>query len=123
MKEKEANTPTPKLIKLFQKISFLLREKIKKGKGGADLIKELPDGSLVSPYDTLADCFKNLEEIFTESGKKADLRIWLDLDANDFYNPETEKYDFENAKKPSSPEELEDALFKVFSDKKIVGVV
>jgi hypothetical protein len=41
----------------------------------------------------------------------------LDFSAKTFYNSETKKYDFENAKKPLELEELEDAIAKIVTDK------
>lgn len=121
--KEESTIGFDEFITISQKLGLLLREKIKKSKSGADSLKEEGDGSILSPYDTIADCLKAVEEAITEAGGIDILSVWLDIDAAQFYNSEQDRYEFENAKKASTAEELEDALFKTILDRKSVEVI
>lgn len=122
-KEIQTQVSHSQIVDAVQEFGFSLRGKISKGKGGADLVKELGDGSLISPYDTMADAIKNIDDILGSLDLSEQYGLWIDISAQDFYDKETEKYEFENAKKPSTVEDLEDAYFKLFADKKSVVVI
>lgn len=124
MKEGAQRLEIPSLLEKITKFGKGLREIISKGKGGQALINEVGDGSLICPYDTLNDCLKPILELFKEQDLNSQFSLWIDLNSPNFYNPELEKYEFENLKKPSEAKDIEDILFKLIVDKpqiKILG--
>jgi hypothetical protein len=88
-----------------------------------DLIKLLLDGSYASPYDTIAEVIKVIEEVLKFTCSSDFFSLWINFAAYKYWNKETSKYEFENFKKPSDAEEVEDMISKLLLDKKIVKVI
>lgn len=94
----------------IKKVAVALRKGIASGKSGESAVKIQPDGSFLCPFDTISENVKLVEDAISNSGFKESIFIRLDVDADSFYSPDQKKYDFENAKKASEPEEMEDAI-------------
>jgi enolase len=54
------------------------------------------DCSFISPYDTINDNLKMLEDAINQCGLKDVIKIGLEFNANDLYKPDLKKYEMEN---------------------------
>lgn len=81
------------------------------------------DGSYISPFDTIAEVIKVIEEALKAANATDVFSLWINFGAHKYWNKDTSKYDFENFKKPSDPEEVEDLVAKLLLDKKLIKVV
>lgn len=88
-----------------------------------DLVKCHLDGSYIPQFETIAEGLKVIEEVFKTLNAAEHLSLWVNFGAQQYWNKEQGKYEFENFKKPSDPEEVEDLLAKLLLDKKLIKVV
>lgn len=118
------------LLQAVRKVYTETENVLAKGKGGRgsvqlsiDLVKPLLDGSYVSPFDTIAEVIKVIEEALKATNNGELFSLWINFGAHKYWNKEASKYDFENFKKPSDPEEVEDLIAKLLLDKKTIKVI
>jgi len=71
----------------------------------------------------VAEALKVIEEVFKTLNAAEHFSLWINFAAHQYWNKEQGKYEFENFKKPSDPDEVEDLLAKLLLDKKLIKVV
>lgn len=81
------------------------------------------DGSYIPQFETVAEALKVVEEVFKTLNASEHFSLWVNFGAAQLWNKEQGKYEFENFKKPSDPEEVEDLIAKLLLDKKLIRVV
>ena len=81
------------------------------------------DGSIIPQFDTISEAIKIIEEVFKITGASDHLSLWINFASYNYYNKDISKYEYENFKKPSDVDEIEDGLAKLLLDKKIIRVI
>ncbi len=111
------------LLLLTRRVYVEVENIIAKGKGGRDLVKPALDGSYISPFDTAAEAIKVIEDALKAANATEHFFVWINFSAYKYWNKDISKYEFENFKKGSDPDEVEDLIAKLCLDKKIIKVV
>jgi len=64
-----------------------------------------------------------MEDAIVAADLKGQIFVKLDMDADSFYKAEEKKYDFENAKKHTEQEEMEDTYLKFLTDRPCIKIL
>jgi len=69
------------------------------------------------------ETLKIMEDAIVAADLKGQIFVKLDMDADSFYKAEEKKYDFENAKKHTEQEEMEDTYLKFLTDRPCIKIL
>lgn len=110
---------------IFKAIMVVTKKILTAGKLGENGFRINLEGSHFSPYDTINDTVKILEEIIKELLKDNSLMplkmsIGIDCSANGFYNESTKKYDIEGMKNPSDSDGMVDYYLKYLTEHPLI---
>lgn len=78
------------------------------------------EGSYNSPYDTINDTVKMLEEIIKDTGESNKLSIGIDCSANNYYNETTKKYEMDTIKGTPDADQLIDYYLKYCTEHPLI---
>lgn len=119
----------------FKSIQSTTRKILTAGKLGENGFRLNNDGSHFSPYDTINETIKVIEEIIKEVNKEISsnsnitsqtsikLTIGIDCNGNNFFNEEQKKYEMDGVKKPMDSEEMIDFYVKFISDHPLITYI
>lgn len=119
----DSNLDWKAVLLLVRRIYTETENVIIKGKGGKDLLKTALDGSYISPVDTLAEVLKIIEEALKAANAGDNFNLAINFAAHKYWNKEISKYEFENFKKGSDPEEVEELIAKLLLEKKSIKYI
>ena len=75
------------------------------------------------PYDTTAEAVKVIEDALKAANAADHFSLWINFSSYKYWNKDLAKYEYENFKKGSDADEVEDLIAKLCLDKKIIKVI
>jgi len=107
-----------KVLKNLHALYKLVRKQLASGKQGEAGLKFV-SGSFLCTSDTINDSIKVLEEAIKNSGLE-NVKIFVNCNANDFYNDKTGKYEMEGAKSLFDSNQFTEYFIKLLNDHPLV---
>jgi enolase len=119
------NPPQNIIISLLKVIQSTTKKILTAGKLGENGFRINNEGSHFSPYDTINDTVKSIEEMIKEISKDSSyslikITIGIDCNANSYYSDQTKKYDMDGMKKPPDSDELIEFYLKYVTDHPLI---
>ncbi len=116
------------LVNCIKAIQTITKKVLTAGKLGENGFRINPEGSHFSPYDTINDTVKCLEEMIKEVKKDTSLNlikisIGIDCQANNYFNEQTKKYDMDGIKNPLESSKLIDYYLQYFNDHPMITYI
>lgn len=122
-----ANPNQASVINVIKLLQASMKKILTAGKLGENGFRLNNESSHFSPYDTINDTVKSIEEMIKEVSKDPSfnscnikLNIGIDCNANNFYTESTKKYEMDGMKKPPDSDELIDFYVKYCKDHPLI---
>ena len=108
------------IIELYTKMYEIIRKSLTAGKAGENGMKTNNEGSFTPPTDKYEDVLKLMEGFIKDINASMDnqniVSLGIDINADNFYNPQDNTYETEGAKKPLDNAQLIDTYIKLVTE-------
>jgi enolase len=113
------------VLPAMRKIHDTLRRVLAAGRLGEAGVKYSGDDAFIAAADTLNECFRLAEDCVNQAGFRLgeDFLLAIDCNADNYFLPDTKKYEAEGVKVPPDAVQLAEYYLKLGNDRPYIGML